>query len=191
MDVCGQVGLGGEVFCGPLPRECRLLLEASLGCWGSGIWGGRDPEVLPHPSHPPCPRSAEHPSGLSNTSGALRGRYLGFFRHPRPAGAAGLASPVGGRGTFVLGDMATSVLLPPPPLRPVCLVHPASPPFTIASAGLPGNGGGRDVISRKNNEFQKVVIHFLKKYCHFLSFKSTVFTLTNVIPRSARPELVS
>lgn len=78
----------------------------------------------------------------------------------------------------------------PSSLRPVCLVHPASPPFTIASAGLPGNGGG-DVISRKNNEFQKVVIHFLKKYCHFLSFKSTVFTLTNVIPRSASPELVS
>lgn len=73
MDVCGQVGLGGEVFCGPLPRECRLLLEASLGCWGSGIRGGRDPEVLPHPSHPPWPHSAEHPSGLSNTSGALRG----------------------------------------------------------------------------------------------------------------------
>lgn len=190
MDVCGQVGLGGEVFCGPLPRECRLLLEASLGCWGSGIRGGRDPEVLPHPSHPPWPCSAEHPSGLSNTSGALRGRYLGFFRHPCPAGAAGLASPVGGRGTFVLGDMATSVLLPPPTASRLSGAS-SFPTVYHRFSGSPRKWGGRDVISRKNNEFQKVVIHFLKKYCHFLSFKSTVFTLTNVIPRSASPELVS
>lgn len=144
-----------------------------------------------YPTHHTLRGPAQQSTPLaSRTPRGLCGEVPRFLPTPPPCGSCGV-------WRLLLVDAAPSSLgtwpLPyccPSSLRPVCLVHPASPPFTIASAGLPGNGGG-DVISRKNNEFQKVVIHFLKKYCHFLSFKSTLFTLTNVIPRSASPELVS